>query len=217
MSRQRTGLNAADVCRLAVALFWLIIMAGAGAAQQGPPAGAGRPENVNPKTDVRDIQNREFRLRNMEAQATSTSVDPKRLEAAIDLVKQDFKRIQLIRNDMVDNLVAKKPLDFKLITEQAGEINKRAGRLKLYLLPPVPVDDKEKIEKLNFEFDARETQGALVRLCNLIYSFTQNPILKNPGMIDVQQSTRAGGDLLSIIDLSDTIRRSAEKLARASK
>jgi hypothetical protein len=200
-----------------IALFWLIVMASAVTAQQGPPAGAGMPETVNPKSDVRDIQNREFRLRNMEAQATSQSVDPKRLEAAIDLVKQDFKRIQLIRNELVDNLMAKKPLDFKLITEQAGEINTRAGRLKLYLLPPVPVDEKEKVQKLNFEFDSKETQGALVRLCNLIYSFTQNPILKNPGMIDVQQSTRAGGDLLSIIDLSDTIKRSAEKLAKAPK
>jgi hypothetical protein len=191
-------------------------MAGAGAAQQGPPPGAGTPDVKNAKGPTHDIQNREWQLRNMEAQAVTPTVDPKRLEAAIELVKQDFKRIQIIRNEMVDFLMAKKPLDFELISGQTEEIHKRASRLKIYLMPPVP-EDKEKIQKIEFELNSKELQSALVRLCNLIYSFTQNPILKNPGMIDVEQSTKAGGDLLSIIELSDTVKRSAGKLGKTSK
>ncbi len=57
-------------------------------------------------------------------------------------------------------------------------------------------------------------KGALVKLCNLIFRFTENPILKKPGTTDVQQSARASADLLSIIELSDNVKKSAERLKK---
>lgn len=209
----RLGINL--VYRSIAALFSLVIMAGAVAAQQGPPPGAGAPADASPRREMQDKQSREFHLRNAETQATAPAVNQKRLLEAIDQLKQDFKRIQLVRNEIVDNLMAKKPLDFKLISEQAEEINKRASRLKMYLMPPVP-EDKAKELKTQIDYTGKEMEGALVRLCNLIYNFTQNPILKNPALVDVQQSAKAGSDLLRIIDFSDNIKRSAERLGKAS-
>lgn len=157
------------------------------------------------------MQSRELGLRNNERAANQAQVNQQRLQAAIELVKQDFKRIQIIRNKMVDNLVANKPLDYKLISEQAEEINKRSHQLKSFLMPPAP-DEKVKEQKTEVEYSAKEMKGALIKLCNTIFNFTENPVLKTPDVVDVQQSAKAGRDLLSIIELSGNIKRSAEKL-----
>jgi hypothetical protein len=113
-------------------------------------------------------------------------------------------------------ILAEKPFDYKLISDKAREINKRADRLKAFLIPVDP-DDKEKNQKNQGEFDNDEMKGALIQLCNQIESFVDNPVLKTPDTVDVEQSTKAGGDLLSIIELSGTIKRSAERLNKSSK
>jgi hypothetical protein len=143
--------------------------------------------------------------------AAVTGVNQQRLRASIDQVKQDFKRIQIIRNEMIDYLLANKPLDYKRVAEQSGEINKRTVRLKEFLMQPIP-DEKGKEQKNQAELNNDEIKGALVKLCNLIFSFTENPILKTPGTVDVQQSARAGRDLLSIIEISGAIKKTAERL-----
>jgi hypothetical protein len=204
--------------RLAATICSLIIMASAALAQQtpigvGPPPGAGAPLGATPKERAQDMQNREWRLRNVERDAAQAQVNQQRVQAAIEIVKQDFKRIQIIRNKMVDNLVANNPLDYKLISEQTEEINKRAHQLKTFLMPPVP-DEKEKEQKTEVEYKPAEMKGALVKLCNTIFNFTENPVLKTPDVVDVQQSAKAGRDLLSIIELSGDIKRSAEKLGK---
>jgi hypothetical protein len=187
-------------------------MASAAIAQQVPP-GAGPPPGATPKERTQDIQSREWRLRNGERDAAQVQVNQQRVQAAIELVKQDFKRIQIIRNKMVDNLVADKPPDYKLIAQQTEEINRRAHQLRTFLMPPA-AGENEKEQKTEVEYKPAEMKGALVKLCNTIFNFTENPVLKTPDVVDVQQSTRAGRDLLSIIELSGNIKRSAEKLGK---
>ncbi len=197
---------------LAAAISLSIVMASTILAQQGPGEAA-RPPVIDPKRATHDRQYSEARLRGVEVGTNVAKANQQRIAASIEQTKQDFKRIQIIRNEMVDNLVAKKPLDYKLISDHAGEINKRANRLKTHLMPPTP-DDKEKSQKNQDEFNNEEMQDALVKLCNLIFSFTENPVLKKPGTTDVKQSARAGADLLSIIALSDNVRKSAERLKK---
>lgn len=197
--------------RLALAFCSLSLMASAVLAQA--PPGIGRPPGATAKERTQDMQSRELGLRNNERDANQVQVNRQRLQAAIELVKQDFKRIQVTRNKIVDNLVANKPMDYRLISEQAEEINKRAHQLKTFLMPPAP-DEKVKEEKMEVEYNPDEMKGALVKLCNTIFNFTENPVLKTPDVVDVQQSTRAGRDLLAIIELSGNIKRSAEKLNR---
>jgi hypothetical protein len=151
----------------------------------------------------------------MERDATQAQVNQQRLQAAIELVKQDFKRIQVVRNELVGDLMANKPSNYKLIAERTAEINKRAHRLKTFLMPPVSEEqEKEKEEKSAIEYKPEEIKGALVKLCNTIFNFTENPVLKTPDVIDVQQSARAGRDLLTIIELSGNLKASAEKMGK---
>lgn len=201
------------VCCLILAVSSLILMAGTVLAQ-APAPGTNAPDI---RLEEQDRQSREMQLRNAGGMGSVvTELNQQRINASIDQLKQDFRRIQIIRNEMIDYLLANKPLDYKRVAEQTGEINKRTLRLKTFLMQPTP-DEKEKEQKNQAELNNEEIKGALVKLCNLIFSFTENPILKNPGTVDVQQSARAGRDLLGIVEISSTIKKSAEKLKQSSK
>jgi hypothetical protein len=191
----------------------LMAMSNSVAAQQPGGRPEGRPDL---KRDQREREQREAVLRTAEARVAVAKLDEKRIEAAVTQVREDFKQIQIVRNEIARHLLSEKPLDYKLISNKAGDVNKRADRLKTLLMPPVP-EDKAKSQKSAVEIGGAEMQGALVRLCNLIDGFVENPVLKTPGRVDVEQSTKAGGDLLSIVELSDNIKRSAEKLNKTSR
>ena len=126
-------------------------------------------------------------------------------------MKEDFRRIQIVRNEMVRNLRAEKPFDYKLISDEVAEINKRADRLKNSLMPGVS-GDAEKADRVREELSPEELKNALIKLCNSIDSFVESPVLKNPGTTDVQQLSTAGADLLKVIELSGRIRKSALRL-----
>src|SRR5712691_398794 len=180
----------------------------------GPPPGAGPPPNNNPNLQDRARQVDEGRLRSAEVDAGTEEKNQKLLQAAIANMKEDFTRIQVLRNDIARNLIARKPLDYKLISEQAAEINKRASRLNVYMLAHAPEDQKE--NKLP-ELKSEEMIGALVRLCKLIDSFTENPALKNAATVDSKEIAKAkenranaDRDLLAIVKLSASIQKKSE-------
>ena len=182
----------------------------------GPPPGAGPPPNNNPNLQDRARQVDEGRLRSAEVDAGAEEKNQKLLQAAIANMKEDFTRIQVLRNDIARNLVARKPLDYKLVSEQTAEINKRASRLNVYMLARVAEDEKE--NKLP-ELKSEEMIGALVRLCKLIDSFTENPALKNAATIDSKELAKAkenkanaDRDLLAIIKLSGSLQKKSENL-----
>ena len=201
--------------RLLIASMFSLCLAGTAAAQ-GKPAGAGPPPNNNPNLDDRARQVDEGRLRSAEMDAGTDEKNQKLVQAAIANMKEDFTRIQVLRNDIARNLVAHKPLDYQLISEQTTEINKRAGRLNVYMRAHGADVEKENDSD---ELKSDEIIGALVRLCKLIDSFTENPALKNAATIDSkdvakakENKANADRDLLAIINLSGSLKKQAEKL-----
>ncbi|HEV7684064.1 MAG TPA: hypothetical protein VGO68_18175 [Pyrinomonadaceae bacterium] len=187
-----------------------------GGSPGGPPAGAGQPANINPRVGERVRTGREANLRSAEMEAGEEAENQKRILAAIANMKQDFARIQVLRNDIARNLIAHKPLDYSVVTDQSGEINKRAQRLNSYMLAHPP-DSKE--PETAADFKNEEMVGALVKLCKLIDSFTENPALKSAATIDAEQTekaredkAKADADLLAIIKLSETIQKQAGEL-----
>jgi hypothetical protein len=198
---------------LAVGMFSLCLAVTALA--QGKPAGAGPPPNNNPNIDDRIRQIDEGRLRGAETNAGVEAENQKRLQAAIVNMKDDYKRIQILRNDIARNLVARKPLDYKLVAEQTAEINKRSTRLNIYMQARVPDEEKPTSAELKNE----EMVGALVKLCKLIDSFTENPALKNAATVDSkdiakskEDKANADRDLLAIIKLSASIQKKSGSL-----
>jgi hypothetical protein len=181
----------------------------------GPPAGAGPPPNNNPRIEDRSRQVNENRLRSAEMDAAVESENQKRIQTAIVHMKEDFTRIQVLRNDIARNLVARKPLDYVLISKQTAEINKRANEINNYIVARAPEEKEEKPSELG----ADEMVGSLVKLCKLIDSFTENPTLKKAATVDVktvekakEEKARADQDLLAIIKLSEIIKKKSDTL-----
>jgi len=182
----------------------------------GPPPGAGPPPNNNPNLEDRSRRIDESRLRSAEMDVGAEAENQKRLHAAIANMKEDFARIQVVRNDIARNLVARKPLDFRLVSEQTAEINRRASRLNVYMRAR---SAEEKEQNVSAELKSEEMIDALVKLCNLIDSFTENPALKNAATVDAKEvekaktdKAKADKDLLEIIRLSETIQKRSKSL-----
>jgi hypothetical protein len=180
-------------------------------AQNQAPPGGGAPGVINPRTEDRARQLSEGRLRSVEMDAAARKESEKLIQAAIVNMKEDFARIQVLRNDIARNLVARKPFDYELIAKQTAEIHKRASRLNVYMLAHSP-ENKE--EDNPSDLKGEELTGALVKLCKLIDSFTENPALKNAGTVDAKRlenakgdKARADKDLLGIIKLSESIEK----------
>jgi len=204
-----------DVAGLLVAVLFSLCVA-ASTLAQGKPAGAGPPSNNNPNVGDRIRQIDEGRLRGAETNVSLEAENQKRLQAAIVNMKDDYKRIQVLRNDIARSLVARKPLEYKLVAEQMAEINKRASRLNVYMQARVP--EEQKLSTAD-ELKNEEMVGALVKLCKLIDSFTENPALKNAATVnskDVAKSkedkANADRDLLAIIKLSAGIQKRSVSL-----
>src|SRR3989440_13016600 len=207
--------NIKSPARLLAAAIFSLCLTGTIMAQ-AKPAGVGPPPNNNPNLDDRARQVDEGRLRSAEADAGTDEKNQKLVQAAIVNMKEDFTRIQVLRNDIARNLIAHKPLDYSLVAEQTMEINKRASRLNVYMRAHVPEAEKENNLP---ELKSEEMIGALVRLCKLIDSFTENPALKNAATVDSkdiakskEDKANADRDLLAIIKLSTSIQKKSGSL-----
>lgn len=200
---------------LAAGIFALSL-ATASLAQGRAPSGAGPPPIVSIKRAEHGRRANEAKLRSAELEAGAEAETQKHIQAAITNMKQDFTRIQVLRNDIARNLIARKPLDYSLITEQTAEINKRAHRLNVYMLAHAP-ENKE--QNNSSDLKSEEMTGALVKLCKLIDSFTENPALKNAATVEAKEiakakedKARADADLLAIMKLSESIHKKSHSL-----
>jgi hypothetical protein len=198
---------------LGASVLVLLVFASAVPAQTGRVS---PPTVKDPKGDTLERQNREATLRSAEVGVAVEKTDQRRIDAAIEQIKEDFRHIQIVRNEIVRNILANKPLDYRLISEEAGDVRKRADRLKTSLAAPAG-EETAKSQKNEVDFNDQDMKSVLVRLCKLIDSFVENPVLKTPGITDAQQSKKAASDLLNIIDLSGNIKRSADKLNKTPK
>jgi hypothetical protein len=203
-----------------LAVCFSALTAGSAQAQQPMPAGP-PPGNRDPFGEVRERQQREAQLRSAEMVGAAKTNDRRASEAVAGQLREDFRNIQLLRNKLVRHLQSDKPLDYKFIAGETGEINKRAGRLQTHLLRVASKDEKTEGEKKEqeppFEIGDAQMSEALVKMCRRIDSFTESPVFKTLDVINLKQSDKAGRDLRDIIRLSGGIRRAAERLNKTDR
>ena len=210
----RRALRAAVVAGFVGVVCFFALSPGAARAQQSGAPGPPPPGDRDPFAEVRERQQREAQLRSAEMIGTVKLTDRQSVAAAVEQMKDDFRRIQVLRNDVVRHLQSGRPLDYKFISRQSDEINKRAGRLKTHLLRETPADEKKEPER-QADIEGAQLTEALVRMCHRIDSFTENPLFKIPEVIDVKDAEKAGRDLRDILQLSEVIGKSAERLKKA--
>jgi len=175
----------------------------------GPPANRTNPDRERQQ----DMNRREMLLRGYGLER-ATPDNRKEIQALAEQVQQDFQRILILHNEIARAISGAKELDYGFVSDATGEIKKRASRLQATLLLK-PQDDQE-AEKLRVPDDT-QLKDVLIILCHQIKNFVTNPVIENPGTVNVEQLNKARGDLQSVIDLTSRIKRTAENLAKSHR
>jgi hypothetical protein len=170
---------------------------------------AGQTAGDPAKAQMEEMNRRELQLNSLGGDKGHSN-DPKRAQAMMDQVSEDFQRILTRHNEIVRALAANRPLSYQFISDATGEIRKRSARLQysLKLQKPEATTENRATET---DFKVTETKDELILLCKQIESFVRNPIIEKPGTVDAQQLGKARKDLQSIVELSDAIKRRADK------
>jgi len=192
-------------------LIFLVVVGNEVYAQQSTSP----PDNTNgPFTDAMERRSRETALRSLKRtqpeRASDNSLSPELLRQ----INEDFKHIQIIRFGILDDIRDKKPFEYRRILDDTAEIKRRAGRLRDSLgLPDTKKLGKQSVKEIHF--DKEQLQEALSNLCLEINRFIENPTFKSPGVYDIDKAIEASEVLEGLINLSNSIRKSVEKLSKS--
>jgi hypothetical protein len=203
-----------QIAKMAAAVSFLITSATPILAQQSSPVPVEDRLQAE-KIRQQDMSRRELQLRSV-GSTTKEATDPTHIHALMAEVDQDFKRILVLHNEIVRAFSNDKVVDYRFISDATAEIRKRASRLQATLALKKPEGSEPKQEKRS-EFNDAQVKDALITLCQQIKSFVTNPVIENPGTVNVQQLTRASSDLEAIIELSGSLKKTAERLGKIPK
>lgn len=188
-------------------LLLVCLLAGGVQAQQGSRRSSGREAYEAAKARERAMQNREMVLQHAGDKASEKETERLRVLAA--QMKDDFRRMQVVNNDMMRAASNAQSLDYKMIGDSSGEINKYAKRLKANMTAlETSEDGKKKLDGLA----PAEMKQALSELDDLVMGF-----VNSLAVVDTKNQSQSANYLRDIIALSDHIRRHAEKFDRASQ
>ena len=198
------------VANIAATLTFLTAFSAPGLAQRS--SNPGLPPNTETRARAEhqsemDIQ-REALLKG--SNSTDKSIDRKQLEAVTAQIKQDFERLWNINSEMIAAASTDIGPDYMYVVVRTTEIKSRATRLQNTLSFPKPEIDKSNPVAQN----RKELKAMLSKLNSRIVGFVTNPYFKNPKVLNNELITRASSDLETIIELSRSIRKSAESLNR---
>jgi len=168
---------------------------------------------------ARDARRMEMEMRQRTLRDLDKMINKKRAKApdarpVYNDVAEEFKQLQVVNYSLAGAADPKAPLDFARVRKESAEVRKRAARLKSYLSLP-EVGDAQKQGKAAEIQTPEALRSAVKELDALVNSFAWNPVFQKPGVVDLEQSTKAGRDLAGIISLSEQIRKSAEELGKS--
>jgi hypothetical protein len=191
------------------ALFLVLLTLGNLAnAQSTVPNIANSP--TGPFGDSIERRNRETALRSITMINNGRRPDARIDRAAVKQLSDDFTRIQVIRLEMVRDIKAGRPFEYKRLSDDSAEIRKRALRLRDNLALPEQENNRRPLEKV--EFDKDKIQDAAADLCLQISQFIENPMFKSGGVYNVRNAAEGERSLDIVISLSTHIKTSADKL-----
>ena len=170
---------------------------------------AGQSAGDPAKAQMEEMNRRELQLNGLGEERRHAN-DPKRSQAMMAEVSEDFQRILTRHNEIVRAISSNQSLSYQFISDATGEIRKRSARLQssLKLQKPEPTTENR---GTGTDLKVLEVKDELILLCKQIESFVRNPIIDKPGTVDAQQLEKARYDLQSIVELSDAIKKHVAK------
>ena len=170
---------------------------------------AGQTGGDPAKVQMQEMTRREIQLNSLGEKSEQRN-DPKRSQAMMAQLSEDFQRILTLHNGIVRAITANQSLSDQFISDAAGEIRKRSARLQISLKLQKPETTTED-RRTELDLKVMQTKDGLLLLCKQIENFVTNPIIEKPGTIDAQQLEKARRDLQSIVELSDAIKKRVDK------
>ena len=161
------------------------------------------------KAQMQEMNRREMQLSSLGEKGRPN--DPKRTQAMMDQVSEDFQRILTRHNEIVRAIAANQSLSYQFISDATGEIKKRSTRLQSSLRLQKPETSTEDRETGSVLIIGMETKDEMILLCKQIESVVKNPIIEKPGTVDAQELDKARNNLQRIVELSDAIKKQADK------
>ncbi len=126
-------------------------------------------------------------------------------------VRKDFVAIQTVNDELRTTVAAQPSLDYRYISNAAGRIKTLAIRLNSNLALGKPQVEGVMPE---LQYNEEMLRASLFSLHRLVVRFVDNPIFKEPGVLNIPQTKRAKQDVDGIMSLSDHIRRITQQLSR---
>ena len=160
----------------------------------------------------RDMGDAERNVRALEIGANS----PKDTKSVLAEVNEDFSRLRAINDEINTAAPASGPINYKVISDDAVEMKKRGTRLRINLAGLPKADKDEKRQKERVPQDETQMRSLLSSVNALMTGFLSNPVFSDMGTLDNQLALKARRDLDSLIDLSDVIKKGAEKLSKST-
>ena len=170
------------------------------------------PQPIPQPNSGRDLGSRTSQVRALEIESESKR-DP---QAILAQVNEDLTRVRMINEEMTGMISSSGTLDYKYISDMTGEVKKRSTRLKNNLAGLPKPDKDQKRSKVKGQTTQDQLKLSLSSLADLIKGFVTNPIFSDTGAPDTKLALKARLDLEDIIELSDKISKSAEKLSSKS-
>lgn len=219
MTLEREAFLSSRVTRRALATAALLLSLQALCVAQGQGVPLSGTPRVDPAVErIRDEQQRQMVLRSGGRHEDGAPVDERTVKAAAEQLNSDFKRVQVIRNELARAATSGSALDYRRVSDEAAEVRKRSVRMQTLLALRAEGDGaKQQREDDAIAYDEAHLREALARLCKRIDSFVANPHFKSPGVVDVDSTAKAARDLREVIALSERIKGSAERLGHKDK
>ncbi len=188
--------------RLRTALVVIALCPPAVTAQQEKPR---TPASRSSTADMR-ARDREIRDRSMALDRIGK--DDKAVSELVEKLKADFRRLQAVDIEMMREVSASLNLDYSKIADSTGEMNQCAKRLKANM-PVLNTPDGDKDLKIQDAKDDAQLKQSLAKLDDAVLSF-----VNSMSVVEAKESGKAATDLNSVIQLSESVKRSAKKLSK---
>jgi hypothetical protein len=159
-----------------------------------------------------DMRTREFLMGNSRKPIRRAVWGP--AASAMPQIKDDFERIQIVNKELMTAVFANNVVNPGQIAKATADIEKRASRMINNLAYPQP-DESEKVVSVQ---EGDNIRLSLSKLDSAIMSFVTNPIFQTDRqVINTKLAMEVNKELKTVVELSESIRRQAEALAKAQR
>jgi hypothetical protein len=163
---------------------------------------------MRPGNARQDIQNREWALGNIRRDVSRdvNSQFAREQKLAQLALRDDFRKLQLVNNDLMKRTFVQATIKPKEIRSSLGEMRKLAQRLRVSFNLPEPESLKNSSKASVPPYHVSLSPGLLL-LDQAVMKFVENPLFQQPKVLDTELSFRAATDLNEILRLTDFLRK----------